>query len=33
MHPITKYSESITSVHRVSHIVNSAIKTAEKEKP
>ena len=33
MHPITKYSESITSIHRVLHIVNSAIKTAEKEKP
>jgi len=33
MKPITKYSNSITSAYRVSHIVNSAIKTAEKEKP
>lgn len=33
MKPITKYSESIASAHRVSYIVNSAIKIAEEEKP
>jgi len=33
MKPVTKYSQTIFSAHRVSDIVNSAIKIAEEEKP